>query len=62
MQLTEDLKGMKIGLLKEGFLGSEPDVEATVKKAAEKLIAWGAIVEEVSIPIHSDGKTLSPTS
>lgn len=49
---------MKIGILKEGFglPFSEPDVDAIVKDAAGKLASvGGATVEEVSIPMHSDG-------
>jgi|tagenome__1003787_1003787.scaffolds.fasta_scaffold20983916_3 amidase len=50
--------GLRVGLLSEGF-GipdiSEPDVDAAVRAAAEKLAAAGATVEEVSIPMHRDG-------
>src|SRR4051812_21338182 len=50
--------GLRVGLLNEGF-GipdiSEPDVDAAVRAAAEKLAAAGATVEEVSIPMHRDG-------
>ena len=51
---------MKIGILQEGFgLGnSEADVDKMVKEAAEQLGSkCGAVVEEVSIPMHSDGNT-----
>ena len=38
---------------------SEPDVDKMVKEAAGQLSSkCGAVVEEVSIPVHSDG-TLS---
>ena len=49
---------MKIGILKEGFglPFSEPDVDAIVKDAAGKLASvGGTTVEEISIPMHSDG-------
>ena len=49
---------MKIGILKEGFglENSEEDVDKVVKEAAEQLGSeCGAVVEEVSIPMHSDG-------
>ena len=49
---------MKIGILKEGFglKSSEPDVDKLVKESAELLgTKCGAVVEEVSIPMHSDG-------
>ena len=45
--------------MKEGFgLNiSEPDVDEMVKKAAGQLSSkYGTVIEEVSIPMHSDGK------
>ncbi len=52
--LTGDVKGMRIGVLVEGFghPNSEPDVDAKVHKAAELLRKLGAEVVEVSIPMH----------
>ena len=50
---------MKIGILKEGFglKKSEADVDKMVREAAEQLATvGGAVVEEVSVPIHSHGK------
>ena len=50
--------GKTIGILKEGFglESSEPDVDKMVKEAAGQLsIKCGAVVEEVSVPMHSDG-------
>lgn len=58
LQLTGKIENMKIGLLKEGFglKSSEPDVDKMVKEAAGLLGSkCGAVVEEVSIPMHSDG-------
>ena len=55
---------MKIGILREGFglKHSEPDVDKMVKEAAESLgTKCGAVVEEVSIPMHLDGKSLPIT-
>ena len=52
---------MKIGILREGFglKHSEPDVDRMVKEAAESLgTECGAVVEEVSIPMHLDGNSL----
>lgn len=48
------IKGLRIGLLKEGFghPNSEADSDAKVRKAAETLKSLGAIVEEVSVPEH----------
>ena len=57
--------GLRIGLLKEGFgqdpwediglPGSEAVVDAKVRAAAAELVAAGAIVSEVSVPMHFDG-------
>lgn len=61
-QLTGNISGMKIGLLEEGFghTGAESDVEELVRQAASCLQSrLGAKVEEVSIPMHLDGKMCS---
>ena len=49
--------GMRIGVVQEGFGldSSEPGVDAKVRAAAERFRAMGATVEDVSIPMHSDG-------
>jgi len=57
-QLTGKIENVKIGILKEGFglKNSEADVDKMVREAAEQLGSkCGAVVEEVSIPMHSDG-------
>ncbi|WVQ80574.1 hypothetical protein IAT38_002679 [Cryptococcus sp. DSM 104549] len=48
------VKGMRIGVLKEGFTMPQlaPQVDAVVKKAIEQFKSLGAIVEEVSVPSH----------
>jgi amidase len=55
--LGRGVSGMRIGLVTEGFgwPSSEPDVDAKVREAAERLRGAGAIVEPVSIPMHLDG-------
>lgn len=56
--LTEDLTGMRIGILREGFdipQASEADVDAAVRDAAGVLERAGAAASEVSVPMHSDG-------
>ena len=58
-QLTGDLNGKKIGIVKEGFDVCEEDVVNIVKAAANKLTKAGAIVEEISIPMHADGKWIN---
>src|SRR5713226_5501016 len=52
--LKDDIKGMKIGLVTEGFAqpNAEADVNAKVKAAAKRFEALGATVGEVSIPMH----------
>lgn len=52
--LAKDIKGLKVGLLKEGFGhdNSESDVEAIVRNSAATLADLGAVVEEVSVPMH----------
>ena len=61
--LNRDVSRLKIGILREGFghakkgiLGaSHPEVDRKVLAAATKLTKLGVQVEEVSIPMHSDG-------
>ncbi len=67
--LTGDAKGLKIGVLKEGFgwaatmgLGDVfPDArecDAVVREAAMRLEKVSAAVKEVSIPMHLDGPSI----
>ncbi|MDR3493858.1 MAG: amidase [Ancalomicrobiaceae bacterium] len=61
--LAEGVKGMRIAVVKEGFglPESMPGVDAKVKAAAATLAALGAIVEEVSCPMHVEaGKFFMP--
>jgi len=55
--LGRGVSGMRIAMVTEsfGWPSSEPDVDAKVREAAERLRAAGAIVEPVSIPRHRDG-------
>jgi len=55
--LGRGVSGMRIAMVTESFDWpvSEPDVDAKVREAAERLRAAGAIVEPVSIPMHRDG-------
>ncbi|HJQ58563.1 MAG TPA: amidase [Vineibacter sp.] len=52
--LKGGIKGMKIGVVKEGFMqaNAEKDVNEKVMAAARKLQALGATVSDVSIPMH----------
>ncbi|MEM7543225.1 MAG: amidase [Pseudomonadota bacterium] len=55
---TKDLdggvKGLKIGILKEGFGhdNSDPELDECVRAAAKKLAKLGAEVAEISVPLH----------
>jgi amidase len=55
--LGKGVKGLKLALVKEGFgrPESEAAVDAKVRAAAERFRQLGAIVSEVSIPMHEDG-------
>ncbi|MFC3229941.1 amidase [Marinibaculum pumilum] len=55
--IADGVAGLRIGIVGEGFglPVSEPDVDATVHAAADALAALGAIVEEVSVPMHASG-------
>lgn len=54
------LDGLKIGLLKEGFNHEvvDPRVRDYVLEAARKLESLGAIIEEVSVPLHLEGPSI----
>ncbi|KAK1676272.1 amidase [Colletotrichum godetiae] len=54
------LDGFKIGLLREGFDQEivDPKVKEHVLSAARKLEALGAIVEDVSVPLHLEGPSI----
>ncbi|MFP6837921.1 MAG: amidase [Pseudomonadales bacterium] len=56
-----DVKGMKIGVLKEGFghPNSEADVDDCVRAAAAHFESLGATIEEVSIPMHLDAQAIA---
>jgi amidase len=54
------VKGLKIGILKEGFgwPQSMTAVDAKVREAAQRFAELGAIVSEVSVPMHSIGPAI----
>jgi amidase len=63
--LEGGVEGMRIGLVKEGFghPESEPDVDDKVREGARRLRELGAVVEEVSVPIHAVGRDIwTPTA
>ena len=57
-----DISGLKVGLLKEGWgdaAGVEPETDAAIKAAVERLGELGATLVEVSVPEHSTSATPS---
>ena len=58
--LGRGVSGLRIGVLLEGFnrSDSEPDVDHKVRQAADRLRSMGAIVEDVSVPMHMDGPAI----
>jgi len=52
--------GLRIGMVREGFgrANSEPAVDAAVVAAASRFAALGAVVEDVSVPMHRDGPAI----
>lgn len=54
------VSGMRIGIVTEGFgrPESEVDVDEKVRAAAEKFRSLGAMVEEVSVPMHLTGAAI----
>ncbi len=58
--LGREAKGLRIGVVKEGFAHphSEREVDAAVRTGAELLGKVGAAVEEVSIPLHRAGPAI----
>ena len=62
--LEHGVKGLRIGVVEEGFRSpeSEPDVEEKVREGAQRLAQLGATVEEVSVPVHAIGRAVwTPT-
>ncbi len=58
--LGRGVAGMRIGVVSEGFghASSEQDVDQKVRQGAERLRTLGAIVDDVSIPMHLDGPAI----
>jgi amidase len=56
--LIGDVKGLKFGVVKEGFGWdgiSEQDVDESVRNATAFFEKLGGVVKEISIPMHRDG-------
>ena len=58
--LGQGARGLRIGVLKEGFgwPQSEQAVDDKVRQAAKQFARLGARVEEVSVPMHLDGSAI----
>jgi len=58
--LGKDIKGLKIGVVSEGFgfESSESDVDDSVKATADRFAKLGATVSDVSIPMHLAGAAI----
>ena len=52
--IGEEIKGLRVGVVAEGFGhdNSEPDVDAKVRDAAERIAQLGAEVIDISVPMH----------
>lgn len=59
-ELARPADGLRIGVVGEGFGrdNSEPEVDATVRRAVDVLCGAGLSAEEVSIPWHAHGAQL----
>jgi len=54
--LKDGVAGMKVGVPKEFFQsGLDPEINEAINNAIDKLKSLGAIVEEISLPITSEG-------
>lgn len=54
--LMDDLQGVSVGILDQGFgPGTQPEVKTCVLRAAQHLEQAGARVKEISVPQHLDG-------
>src|SRR3954454_18044167 len=58
--LESGVRGLRIGVVKEGFghANSEPEVDAKVMAGAQLLRKLGATVEEISVPMHALGRAI----
>ena len=62
--LEKGADGLRLGIVKQGFGTplSEPDVDEMVREAAHRMEKAGAVVEEVSIPMHVQAASITLTS
>ena len=55
--LGRSIAGLSIAVVSEGFghRSSQPDVDATVRRASAELVRLGAKVQDIALPWHRDG-------
>ncbi len=58
--LALGVEGLRIGLLHEGFglANGEAGVNATVASAAQRFAVLGAVLEDISVPMHKSGPAI----
>ena len=58
--LTQGVQGLRVGIVREGFAtpGAQADVDALVRAQALRLQEAGAVVEDISIPMHTQGPAI----
>ena len=58
--LGRDIDGLRIGVVAESFghWNSQPDVDASVRSAAERLARLGAEVTDISVPMHEQANMI----
>lgn len=62
--LAQGVAGLRFGIVREGFatVGAEADVDALVRAAAARMREAGAVVEEISIPMHTQAPSIMMSS
>jgi amidase len=58
--LAQGVAGLRIGVVPEGFgtMGAEAQVDDRVREASQRLAKAGALVLDVSVPLHSAGAAI----
>lgn len=55
------MTGKRIGLVIEGFEGCDKGVQDIVREATGRLETVGAVVEDMSVPLHKKGSVTDKT-
>ena len=55
---NSSLRGRKIGFVTEGFENCSEEVISIVKQSFKYFTSAGILIEEVSIPWHTDGRLI----